>query len=133
MVSLTDPIADMLTQIRNALMARHEEVKFPSSRIKEEIARILKEEGLIRAFEVFPEGPRQVMRVFLKYTDERRPVLSGLKRVSRPGRRIYSSRGEIPRVKGGLGFAILSTSKGIMTGEDAWRAGVGGEVVCYIW
>ncbi len=132
-MSLTDPIADMLTQMRNALMARHEDVRFPSSRIKEEIARILKDEGMVRGFEVYAEGPRQMMRVLLKYTEDRKPVLSGLKRVSKPGRRMYSSRDEIPRVKGGLGFAIMSTSKGVMTGEDAWRAGIGGEVICYIW
>ncbi len=130
---MTDPIADMLTRIRNALMARHEEVLVPSSRLKEEIARILKAEGLIQHYEVFQKGARRTMRIVLKYTDGRRPVLSGLSRVSKPGRRVYVSRDEIPRVKGGLGFAILSTSKGVMTGEDAWRAGVGGEVLCYVW
>jgi small subunit ribosomal protein S8 len=132
-VAVTDPIADMLTRIRNALMARHTEVAMPSSKVKVEIARILKQEGFIHGYEVAQDGPKQQMRIVLKYTEERRPVLSGLKRVSRPGRRIYSRCEEIPRVKGGLGFAILSTSKGIMTGEDAYRAGVGGEVVCYIW
>ncbi|MGB9723562.1 MAG: 30S ribosomal protein S8 [Chloroflexia bacterium] len=132
-MTLTDPIADMLTRIRNALMARHEEVLVPSSRLKEEIARILQAEGLIQRYEVFQKGPRRTMRIVLKYTDNRRPVLTGLSRVSKPGRRIYVSRDEIPRVKGGLGFAILSTSKGVMTGEEAWRAGVGGEVICYVW
>ena len=132
-MSVTDPIADMLTRIRNALMAQHEDVAMPSSRVKEEIARILKQEGFIHGYEVTQDGPRQLMRILLKYTEERRPVLSGLRRVSRPGRRMYARRDDIPRVKGGLGFAILSTSKGIMTGEDAYRAGVGGEVVCYIW
>ncbi len=130
---MTDPIADMLTRIRNALMAHHEEVLVPSSRIKEEIARILKAEGFIQHYEVLPKGARRTMRIVLKYTDRRRPALTGLSRVSKPGRRIYVSRDEIPRVKGGLGFAILSTSKGVMTGEDAWRAGVGGEVLCYVW
>lgn len=130
---MTDPIADMLTRIRNALMARHEEVLVPSSRLKEEIARILKVEGFIQHYEVFQKGARRTMRIVLKYTDGRRPVLSGLSRVSKPGRRVYVSHDEIPRVKGGLGFAILSTSKGVMTGEDAWRAGVGGEVLCYVW
>lgn len=130
---MTDPIADMLTRIRNALMARHEEVVVPSSRLKEEIARILKAEGFIQHYEVSQKGARRTMRIVLKYTDGRRPVLSGLSRVSKPGRRVYVSRDEIPRVKGGLGFAILSTSKGVMTGEDAWRAGVGGEVLCYVW
>jgi small subunit ribosomal protein S8 len=132
-VSVTDPIADMLTRIRNALMARHDDVVMPTSRVKEEIARILKAEGFIHGYELFVEGPRRQMRVFLKYTEERQSVLTGLKRVSRPGRRIYTRRDDIPRVKGGMGFAIVSTSKGIMTGEDAYRSGVGGEVVCYIW
>lgn len=132
-MTLTDPIADMLTRMRNALMARHDEVLIPASRLKEEIARILKQEGYIRHYEVYTEGARQMMRVALKYTGDRQPVLSGLKRVSKPGRRIYTGRDAIPRVKGGLGCAIVSTSKGVMTGEDAWRAGVGGEVLCFIW
>jgi len=132
-VSVTDPIADMLTRIRNALMAHHEDVVIPASRVKEEIARILKAEGFIHGYELFTEGPRKQMRVHLKYTEERDSVLTGLKRVSRPGCRVYTRRDDIPRVKGGMGFAIVSTSKGIMTGEDAYRAGVGGEVVCYIW
>lgn len=132
-MTLTDPIADMLTRIRNALMARHEEVLVPSSRLKEEIVRILKAEGFIQNYEVFQKGSRRTMRIVLKYTDNRRPVLTGLTRVSKPGRRVYVSRDDIPRVKGGLGFAILSTSKGVMTGEEAWRAGVGGEVLCYVW
>jgi len=132
-VTLSDPIADMLTRIRNALMADHEEVVLPSSRLKEQIARILRDEGYIQAYRVFQDGPGKKMRITLKYTEERESVLTGLKRVSKPGRRIYSQRENIPRVKGGLGFAILSTSKGVMTGEDAWRAGVGGEVLCYVW
>ena len=132
-MSVTDPIADMLTRIRNALLARHDDVAMPTSRVKEEIARILKADGFIHGYELYVEGPRRQMRVFLKYTAERQPVLTGLKRVSRPGRRIYARRDDIPRVKGGLGFAIVSTSKGIMTGEDAYKSGVGGEVVCYIW
>lgn len=132
-VSLTDPIADMLTRIRNALMARHDEVVMPASRVKREIARILKDEGFVHGYEVFEEGTKVHMRVLLKYTPERRPALSGLKRVSRPGRRVYARRDDIPRVKGGLGFAILSTSRGIMTGEEAYHAGIGGEVVCYVW
>lgn len=132
-MTVTDPIADMLTRIRNALLARHDVVVMPASRVKEELARILKAEGFIQGYESFADGVKQQMRIFLKYTDGRKPVLSGLKRVSRPGRRIYARRDDIPRIKGGLGFAILSTSKGIMTGEDAYRAGIGGEVVCYIW
>lgn len=132
-MTLTDPIADMLTRVRNALMAHHDEVELPSSRIKEEIARILMEEGFIRGYEVSADGPQQKMRIVLKYTEDRQSVLSGLKRVSTPGRRVYARRDDIPRVKGGLGFAIVSTSKGLMTGEDAWRAGVGGEVLCFVW
>ena len=132
-MSLTDPIADMLTRIRNGLQAHHDEVLMPSSRIKEEIARILKAEGFIHGYETFVDGVKKQMRVHLKYAEGRQPVLAGLKRVSRPGRRIYARREDIPRVRGGLGFAILSTSKGIMTGEEAYQIGVGGEVVCYIW
>lgn len=132
-VSVTDPIADMLTRVRNALMAHHEDVVIPASRVKAEIARILEAEGFIRGYEIFVDGPRKQMRLHLKYTEERQSVLTGLKRVSRPGRRAYTRRDDIPRIKGGMGFAIVSTSKGIMTGEDAYRAGVGGEVVCYIW
>ncbi len=132
-MTLTDPIADMLTRIRNALMVRHETVNVPHSRLKEEIARILREEGFVHGYEVLTEGPRRIICIRLKYTPDKRPVLGGLKRVSKPGRRLYTTRDKIPRVRGGLGFAILSTSKGVMTGEDAWRAGVGGEVLCYIW
>ena len=132
-MSVTDPIADMLTRIRNALMARHDDVVMPTSRVKEEIARILKAEGFIHGHEVYVEGPRRQLRVLLKYTEGYEPVLAGLQRVSRPGRRFYTRQEDIPRVKGGMGFAIVSTSKGMMTGEDAYRSGVGGEVVCYIW
>lgn len=132
-MSVNDPIADMLTRIRNALLARHEDVTIPASQIKQEIARILKAEGFIHGYEILSEGTWPQMRVFLKYTEDRRPVLRGLKRMSRPGRRVYARREDIPRVKGGLGFAILSTSKGVMTGEEAYQAGVGGEVLCYIW
>jgi small subunit ribosomal protein S8 len=132
-VTLSDPIADMLTRIRNALMARHTTVSVPVSRIKEEIARILAEEGFIRGFDLFEEGHRRMMRLRLKYADGKTPVLTGIRRVSKPGRRIYTRHEDIPRIKGGLGFAILSTSKGVMTGEDAWRANVGGEVICSVW
>ena len=132
-MTMTDPIADMLTRIRNALMAHHEEFLLPASRIKEEIARVLMEEGYIRGYETFADGPQNKMRIALKYTEDRQPVVGGLKRVSTPGRRVYARRDDIPRIKGGLGMAIVSTSKGIMTGEDAWRAGVGGEVLCFVW
>lgn len=132
-MTLTDPIADMLTRIRNALMARKEDTLVPASRLAEEIARILRDEGFIHGYELVVEGPRRYLRVILKYTETGRPVLTGLKRISSPGRRIYVRKQDIPRVKGGLGFAILSTSRGVMTGEDALRAGVGGEVICYVW
>ncbi|MGC8873243.1 MAG: 30S ribosomal protein S8 [Chloroflexia bacterium] len=132
-MTLTDPIADMLTRIRNALMARKDDVLIPSSRLAEEIARILRDEGYIHGYELVAEGSRRYLRLILKYTETGRPVLTGLKRISTPGRRIYARKDQIPRVKGGLGFAILSTSRGVMTGEDALRAGVGGEVICYVW
>ncbi len=132
-MTLTDPIADMLTRIRNALMARKEDTLVPASRLAEEIARILRDEGFIHGYELVVEGPHRYLRIILKYTETGRPVLTGLKRISTPGRRIYVRKQDIPRVKGGLGFAILSTSRGVMTGEDALRAGVGGEVICYVW
>lgn len=132
-MTVTDPIADMLTRIRNAQVVRFPEVDVPFSQIKGEIARILRDEGYIHGYEVISGGPQKTLRLMLKYTEDREPVLEGMKRVSKPGMRIYTRREDIPRVKGGLGFAILSTSKGIMTGEDAWRAQVGGEVLCYIW
>ncbi len=132
-MTLTDPIADMLTRIRNALMARKDDVLVPWSRLAEEIARILRDEGFIHGYELLAEGSRRHLRIILKYTDAGKPVLTGLKRISTPGRRFYVRATEIPRVKGGLGFAILSTSRGVMTGEDALRAGVGGEVICYVW
>jgi len=132
----TDPIADMLTRIRNAMMARHRQVLVPSSKLKVEIARILKEEGYIEHFDVGREEPQPMLRLILKYdTSGRlpRPVLRGLQRVSKPGRRVYVKRREIPYVRSGLGTAILSTPKGVMTDRDARRQNVGGEVLCYIW
>jgi small subunit ribosomal protein S8 len=133
---LTDPIADMLTRIRNANKALHERVELPSSRIKEELARILKEEGYIDAFEIVPpsEGrPGEAINITLKYTDQRKPVISGLHRVSRPGQRTYVDHAHIPRVQGGMGTAIISTSRGVMTGHNARIQGVGGEVVATVW
>jgi len=130
---MTDPIADMLTRIRNALQARKEEVDIPSSNLKRKIAEVLKEEGFIKGFKVIPDGKQGVLRVFLKYDEEGLPVISGLKRVSKPGRRVYVSREEIPRVMGGLGIAILTTSRGVMTDKKARKVGVGGEVICYVW
>lgn len=130
---VTDPIADMLTRIRNAILARHDSVLVPSSRMKLSIARILKEEGFINDYEVLRGKPQRFIKVYLKYMDKKEPVITGLQRVSKPGLRVYVQRAEIPRVYGGLGIAILSTPKGLMTGHQAWRQKVGGELLCYIW
>lgn len=130
---MTDPISDMLTRIRNAIMAKHEFVLIPTSKIKVSIAQILKEEGFIRDYEVVSDPPRKALRIYLKYTGPKEPVLTGLKRVSKPGLRVYTSATEIPRVYGGLGVAILSTPQGMLTGEQAWRRRVGGEILCYVW
>jgi small subunit ribosomal protein S8 len=130
---LTDPIADYLTRIRNALSAEHAEVEIPASRLKKEISRILKEQGYISSFDVEPTAVGEVIRIELRYTDERMPVITGLERVSRPGRRRYVDGSEVPRVMGGMGTAILSTSSGVMTGHEARAKGVGGEVVAYVW
>jgi len=132
-MSANDPIADMLTRVRNATMAHHKTVVIPYSRVKAEIARILKEEGYIKDFEIVNQKPAPVLRVHLKYTQDRQPVLTGMKRVSKPGRRVYTSRTDIPWVLSGIGIAILSTPKGIMTGQKARRLGVGGEILCYVW
>jgi small subunit ribosomal protein S8 len=135
-MSMTDPIADFLTRIRNAIQAAHETVDIPSSGLKREIARILREQGYIAGFEIVPpaEGrPAELIRVQLKYTDSRRSAISGLKRVSRPGQRYYVGAREIPKVLGGMGTAIVSTSRGVMTGHEARQAGVGGEVVAHVW
>lgn len=130
---MTDPIADMLTRIRNALAVRHEGTNMPASKMKLAIARILKGEGFIRDYELVRGHRHPTMRVHLAYQDQRHPTISGLKRVSKPGLRVYVGKGEIPRVYGGIGIAILSTSQGLMTGREAWRAGVGGELLCYVW
>jgi small subunit ribosomal protein S8 len=132
-VSVNDPIADMLTRIRNACMARHTTVAIPVSKMKIAIAEILKREGFIRDFEVQKSDPVDSIVITLKYTSDRRPVITGLKRVSKPGLRIYSGRADIPRVRGGLGLSILSTPKGVMAGHEAWQEHVGGEVLCYVW
>jgi small subunit ribosomal protein S8 len=129
---LSDPIADMLTRIRNAVMVGHESVLIPHSRVKIAIAKILKDENFIEGFEVVRSKPAQMIRVQLKYVDKQ-PAVVGLERVSRPGLRVYAGKGEIPRVYGGLGVAIMSTSQGMMTGKEAWRSKVGGEVLCYVW
>jgi len=131
---MTDPIADMLTRIRNASMAQHKTVSMPSSKMKVEIARILKEEGFIRGYDLQDtDKPQPTLRLHLKYDENGNAVIGGLERVSKPGRRIYHKRQDIPWVNSGLGIAIVSTSKGIMTGRNARRAGVGGEVICYVW
>jgi len=129
---VSDPIADMLTRIRNAVMVGHESVLVPHSRVKVAVAKILKEENFIEDFEVVRSKPEQMIRVQLKYVDKQ-PAVIGLERVSRPGLRVYAGKGEIPRVYGGLGVAIMSTSQGIMTGKVAWRRKLGGEVLCYVW
>jgi len=132
-MNTTDPIADMLTRIRNASAARHRELTLPSSRIKREIARILTEEGFIESYATRQDGVQEMLIVQLKYVEGRTPVMSGLKRISKPGLRVYARKTEIPRVLGGLGMAILSTSQGIMTGTQARKLNLGGEVLCYVW
>ena len=134
-MNVTDPIADMLTRIRNAGMASHPQVAMPNSKMRLAIAKILKEEGFIQDYEILPGKVTATLLLNLKYTRDRRPrpVISGLKRVSKPGRRDYCERQQIPWVRSGLGIAILSTSKGVMTGRQARREGVGGEVLCFIW
>jgi small subunit ribosomal protein S8 len=129
----TDPIADMLTRIRNASAARHKELTIPSSKVKREIARILTDEGFIESWSTQPNGVQDQLTVRLKYVEGRTPVVSGLKRISKPGLRVYARKTEIPRVLGGLGLAILSTSRGIMTGSQARKLNLGGEVLCYVW
>ena len=132
-MTVSDPIADMLTRIRNAIMARHDFVLVPTSRVKLSVARVLREEGFVNDYEVLRGKPNRVIKIYLKYGDNNQPVLSGLERISKPGLRIHVQRKEIPRVYGGLGIAILSTSKGMMTGQQAWRRGFGGELLCYVW
>jgi small subunit ribosomal protein S8 len=132
-MSMTDPIADMLTRIRNANVVRRRQVDIPGSRLKRAIAHILKEEGFIENVQWLEEGGRRVLRLTLKYGPERRRVITGLRRVSRPGRRVYAGKEALPRVLGGLGIAIVSTSRGLMTDRRARREGVGGEVICYVW
>ncbi len=131
-MTVTDPIADMLTRIRNAIMASHDDVLVPSSKMKLSVIKILKDEGFIDRYEVLKGKPQPMIKIHLKYTDEQ-PAILGLERVSKPGLKVYVGKREIPRVYGGLGIAILSTPKGIMTGQEAWRQHLGGEILCYIW
>lgn len=135
-MSMTDPIADFLTRLRNAAKAQHHDVTMPSSGLKRELARILREQGYIEAYEVAAptlDSPGEKLTVTLKYTTDRKPVITGIQRVSRPGRRMYVDHAHIPKIQGGLGTAIISTSSGVMTGHDARKAGVGGEVVAKVW
>ncbi len=129
----SDPIADMLTRIRNSMMARHEKVDIPASKLKVEVARILKEEGYIVGYKTIEEGPQGVLRLMLRRTTDGTRVIQGIQRVSKPGRRIYVNKDQIPRVQGGLGINIISTSRGLMTGRQAIREGVGGEVLANVW
>ena len=129
----TDPIADMLTRIRNANTAVHDQVDIPASKLKEQIARVLKREGFIKDFQVIQTGVQGVIRIFLKYGPDRERVINGIKRVSRPGLRVYVGNEEIPRIFGGLGTVVMSTPKGVVTGKQARRMGIGGEVLAYVW
>ena len=132
-MSMTNPIADMLTRIRNATTVRHDRADIPASKIKLEIAKILKQEGFIRTFKLVDEGPQGLIRIYLKYADDGEPVIHGLRRVSRPGRRVYRSAAELPKVRNGLGVAVVSTNRGVVTDEQARSLHVGGEVLCEIW
>lgn len=132
-MSMTDPIADMLTRIRNGIQSRHDRVELPSSKLKVEIARILKSEGFISNYKLVEDKVQPLLRVYLKYSEDGEPVIHGIERISRPGRRVYRNKQEIPRVLGGLGLAIVSTSKGVLSGVEAVKNGVGGEVLCQVW
>ena len=133
-MAVTDPIADLLTRIRNAITVRHETVEVPASKMKAAIAQILKVEGFVQDYEITDQSsPQGTIRLYLHYGGKGEPAIAGLKRVSRPGLRVYVRKGEIPRYYGGLGVSILSTSQGVMTGKRAWREGVGGELLCYVW
>ncbi|NLZ94021.1 MAG: 30S ribosomal protein S8 [Firmicutes bacterium] len=132
-MTMTDPIADMLTRLRNANMAKHDTVEVPASKMKLAIAEILKNEGFIKEFEYKKDNKQGTIKIFLKYGPNREKVLTGLKRISKPGLRVYAQKDELPKVLGGLGIAIISTSQGIMTDKTARKAGIGGEVLCYIW
>jgi small subunit ribosomal protein S8 len=133
MAAITDPVADLLTRIRNANTANHKSVDVPASRVKVAIANILKDEGFIEDVERINEGPQGTLRIRLKYGPEKEKVITGLRRISRPGLRVYTAKTEIPRVLGGLGLVIISTSQGIMSGKRAKKLGVGGEVLAYVW
>lgn len=130
---LTDPIADMLTRIRNANMALHDVVRMPTSKLKVGVAKVLVDEGYISGYDVEGDGPKSELVVRLKYDAQRRRVLTGIKRISKPGRRVYADRDSVPKVLGGMGVSVLSTSQGLMTGQEARRRGIGGEILCSVW
>jgi len=130
---MTDPIADFLTRIRNANSVNHEKVEIPSSKMKKTLAEILKEEGYIKSFEYIEDGKQGLLRLYLKYGNDKQKVITGIKRISKPGLRIYARKDQLPRVLGGLGIAVISTSHGIMTDKEARKKQLGGEVVCYVW
>lgn len=132
-MTMTDPIADMLTRIRNANVVKHETVDVPASNMKKELARILLEEGFIRGYDVIEDGKQGIIRIQLKYGQEGERVITGLKKISKPGMRVYAANHEIPKVLNGLGISIISTSKGILTDKQARKENVGGEVICYVW
>lgn len=133
MTMTTDPIADMLTRIRNANMVKHASVDVPASNVKKRLAEILLSEGFVKGYDIIDDGKQGIIRIELKYGEGKERVISGLKRISKPGLRVYAKKTDIPRVLGGLGIAIISTSNGIITDKDARKLGVGGEVICYVW
>ena len=130
---MTDPIADLLTRIRNANVVHHDKVEIPASKIKRAVVQILKEEGFVKDFELLPDGKQGILRVSLKYGPERDRVITGIKRISKPGLRVYAKKEQLPKVLGGLGIAIISTSQGIMSDKQARKSGLGGEVIAYVW
>ena len=130
---MTDPIADYLTRIRNANSVNHEKVEIPASKLKKTMTQILKDEGMIKDFEYIEDGRQGILRVHLKYGPNKQKVITGLKRISKPGLRVYAKKDEVPRILGGLGIAIISTSQGVMTDKQARKRGLGGEVLCYVW
>ena len=132
-MSMTDPIADLLTRIRNATMVRHDRTDVPASKMKLEIAKILKQEGFIRTFKLLEEGPQGTIRIYLKYADDGEPAIHGLRRVSRPGRRVFKGVEGLPKVRNGLGVAVVSTNRGVLTDDQARSQSVGGEVLCEVW
>jgi len=132
-MTMTDPIADMLTRIRNANLVKHESVDIPASNLKKSLANILLEEGFIKGFDVIEDGKQGLIRVQMKYGPSRERVITGLKKISKPGLRVYAKKDEIPKVLGGLGIAVISTSNGVITDKEARKLGVGGEVICYVW